>query len=106
MNIAVILAGGTGNRMGIVDKPKQFIDLYGKPIIVHTLETFDNHIEVDYIAIVCLKEWIEDLKIFIRKYEIDKVRWIIEGGKTRQESIYNAIRTLSNECTDDDILCL
>lgn len=106
MNIAVILAGGTGNRMGIVDKPKQFIDLYGKPIIVHTLETFDNHLEVDYIAIVCLKEWIDDLKIFIRKYEIDKVRWIIEGGQTRQESIYNAIKTLSNECSDDDILVI
>ncbi len=51
MNIAVILAGGIGNRMGIVDKPKQFIDIYGKPIIVHTLEVFDNHPEIDAIAV-------------------------------------------------------
>lgn len=106
MNIAVILAGGTGSRMGIVDKPKQFIDIYGKPIIVHTLETFDNHSEIDYIAIVCLEEWIDDLKILIRKYEINKVRWIVEGGKTRQESIYNAINTISRDCSDDDILII
>lgn len=106
MNIGVILAGGIGSRMGIVDKPKQFIDIYGKPIIVYTLETFDNHSEIDYIAVVCLKEWIEDLKIIIRKYEINKVKWIIEGGQTRQESVYNAIQTLSKICLDDDILVI
>jgi len=106
MNIAVILAGGTGSRMGIVDKPKQFIDIYGKPIIVYTLETFDNHPEIDSIAVVCLKEWVDDLKILLRKYEINKVRWIVDGGQTRQESIYNAINALSNECKDDDILII
>jgi len=106
MNIAVILAGGTGSRMGIVDKPKQFIDIYGKPIIVYTLETFDNHTEIDSIAVVCLKEWVDDLKILLRKYEINKVRWIVDGGQTRQESIYNAINALSNECKDDDILII
>jgi 2-C-methyl-D-erythritol 4-phosphate cytidylyltransferase len=104
MNIAVILAGGIGNRMGIVDKPKQFIDVYGKPIIVHTLEVFDNHPEIDAIAVVCLSEWMDDLRILIRKYEINKVKWLVEGGETRQLSVYNAVKTLSQECSEDDIL--
>ena len=104
MNIAVILAGGTGSRMGIVDKPKQFIDIYGKPIIVYTLEAFDNHSEVDAIAVVCLAEWIDDLRIFLRKYEVKKVKWVVEGGKTRQESVNNALKILSKECGDDDIV--
>lgn len=106
MNIAVILAGGIGSRMGIVDKPKQFIDIYGKPIIVYTLETFDNHPEVDAIAVVCLAEWLDDLRIFLRKYEVKKVKWLVEGGKTRQESVYNAIKTLAEGCTGDDILVI
>jgi 2-C-methyl-D-erythritol 4-phosphate cytidylyltransferase len=104
MNIAVILAGGTGSRMGIVDKPKQFIDVYGKPIIVHTIEAFDNHPEIDAMAIVCLSEWMDDLRILLRRYEINKVRWLVEGGETRQLSVYNAVKTLSQECSEDDIL--
>lgn len=106
MNIGVILAGGSGSRMGIVDKPKQFIDIYGKPIIIHTLEIFDSHPEIDKIAIVCIKEWIDDLKILLRKYEIGKAKWIVEGGNTRQESTYNILKELSNECTEDDILVI
>ncbi|SCG81921.1 2-C-methyl-D-erythritol 4-phosphate cytidylyltransferase [Proteiniborus sp. DW1] len=106
MNIAVILAGGTGSRMGIVDKPKQFIDIYGKPIIAYTLEVFDNHPEIDCIAVVCLKEWMDDLRILLRKHEINKVKWIVDGGQTRQESVYNAINTLSNEYKDNDILII
>lgn len=106
MNIGVILAGGSGSRMGIVDKPKQFIDIYGKPIIIHTLETFDSHSEIDAIAVVCLEEWMDDLKILLRKYEISKVKWMVKGGKTRQESIYNVIETISKECSKDDIVVI
>jgi 2-C-methyl-D-erythritol 4-phosphate cytidylyltransferase len=90
--------------MGIVDKPKQFIDVYGKPIIVHTIEAFDNHPEIDAMAIVCLSEWMDDLRILLRRYEINKVRWLVEGGETRQLSVYNAVKTLSQECSEDDIL--
>lgn len=104
MNIAILLAGGIGSRMGNVDKPKQFIDVYGKPIIIYTLETFSNHPEIDYIAITCLEEWVEDLTILLRKYEIDKVKWIIPGGKTRQDSVYSAIKTISGECDNNDII--
>lgn len=106
MNIGIILAGGIGSRMGIVDKPKQFIDIYGKPIIVYTLETFDNHPEIDYIGVVCLDEWMDDLKILLRKYEINKVKWLIKGGMSRQESVYNAIITISKDVNDDDILVI
>jgi 2-C-methyl-D-erythritol 4-phosphate cytidylyltransferase len=106
MNIAMILAGGMGARMGIVEKPKQFIDVYGKAVIVHTLEAFDNHPSIDYIAIICLEEWFDDLKILLRKYEINKVKWIIKGGATRQESIYNGINALSEECAKDDIIVI
>lgn len=106
MNIGIILAGGIGSRMGIVDKPKQFIDIYGKPIIVYTLEAFDNHPEIDYIGVVCLDEWMDDLKILLRKYEINKVKWLIKGGMSRQESVYNAIIAISKDVNDDDILVI
>lgn len=106
MNIGVILAGGSGSRMGIVDKPKQFIDIYGKPIIIHILEAFDSHPEIDSIAIVCLDEWVDDLRIMLRKYEISKVKWIVEGGSTRQESIYNVVKELSGKCGEEDILVI
>lgn len=106
MNIGIILAGGIGSRMGIVDKPKQFIDIYGKPIIVYTLEAFDNHPEINYIGVVCLDEWMDDLKILLRKYEINKVKWLIKGGMSRQESVYNAIIAISKDVNDDDILVI
>ena len=106
MNIGIILAGGIGSRMGIVDKPKQFIDIYGKPIIVYTLEAFDNHPEIDYIGVVCLDEWMDDSKILLRKYEINKVKWLIKGGMSRQESVYNAIIAISKDVNDDDILVI
>jgi len=106
MNIGMILAGGKGTRMGMVDKPKQFLDIYGKPVIVHTIEVFDTHPEIDSIAIVCLKEWCEDVKIWVRKYELNKVKWIIEGGETRQESTYAGLCGISRECKDDDIIVI
>ena len=86
MNIAIILAGGSGTRMGS-DVPKQFIDIYGKPLIVHTIESFDVNSNIDYIAVVCKKDWQEELKIWVRKFGINKLRWIVDGGETRQESI-------------------
>lgn len=105
MNIAIILAGGSGTRMGS-DIPKQFIDIYGKPMIIHTLESFDVNPEIDKIMVVCKAEWQEDLKIWIRKFGLNKVRGIINGGDTRQESVYNAIRALDGECNEDDILVI
>lgn len=106
MNIGIILAGGIGSRMGIVDRPKQFIDVYGKPIIIHTLEAFDMHKNIDAIAIVCLSEWHEDLKIWLRKYEINKVKWLVNAGKTRQESTYNGLKAIQNDVSEDDVVVI
>lgn len=106
MNIAIILAGGKGTRMGLVDQPKQFIDIYGKPIVVHTIEKFEINEEIDAIVVVCLKEWLEEFKIWTRKYELNKVKWIVEGGETRQESVKNGLKVIYNECQEDDIVVI
>lgn len=105
MNIGVILAGGTGSRMGS-DIPKQFIDIYGKPLVIHTLEAFDINPQIDYIAVICKDDFKEDLKIWIRKYGLTKVKWIINGGETRQESVFNGINSLLDSCSEEDILVI
>ena len=88
MNIAVIFAGGAGNRMNTKSRPKQFLELNGKPIIIYTIELFDNHPMIDGIVVVCIESWIPFLKKQLKKFEINKVVRIIPGGKTGQESIY------------------
>lgn len=91
MNIAVIFAGGSGKRMNTRSKPKQFLEYNGKPIIIYTLELFDNHPMIDAIVVVCIKDWIPFLKKMLKKFEIDKVVRIVEGGSTGQESIFNGL---------------
>lgn len=90
-NVAVIFAGGTGNRMNTVSRPKQFLELRGKPIIIYTLELFDNHPEIDGIIVACLEPWIPFLEKQIKKFEIGKVVEIVPGGETGQASIYNGL---------------
>lgn len=91
MNIPIIFAGGSGKRMNTKSKPKQFLDLNGKPIIIYTIELFDNHPNIDGIIIVCIEDWIPYLKKMLNKFEISKVIAIVPGGKTGQESIYNGL---------------
>ena len=92
MNIGVIFAGGVGKRMNSRVKPKQFINVYGKPIIIHTLELFDNHEEIDAIAVACLEDWIPYLEELLEKFNIKKVKKIVPGGASGQESIYNGLK--------------
>lgn len=106
MNIAVIFAGGTGQRMNDKSKPKQFLELYGKPILVYTLERFQYHIEVDGIILVCISEWIEYAKTLIEKYQLDKVMAVVEGGKTGQESIYNGLKKAMEIYPEDSIVLI
>lgn len=96
MNIAVIFAGGVGSRMNTKSRPKQFLDLNGKPILIYTLELFDNHCQIDAIVCVCLESWIPYLKKMIRKFEVSKVVDIVSGGKTGQDSIYNGLCAAEN----------
>ena len=88
MNIAVIFAGGTGTRMNSKDKPKQFLKMHDKPIIIHTLEKFQNNENIDAIVIACIKQWINHLSQLIEYYHISKVKRIVPGGETGQMSIY------------------
>ena len=90
-NIAVIFAGGSGKRMNTVSRPKQFLELNGKPVIIYTLELFDNHPDIDAICVVCIEPWIPFLKKQLKKFEITKVVDIVPGGNTGQESIYNGL---------------
>lgn len=106
MNIAVILAGGSGSRMGIVDRPKQFIEIYGKPVIIHTLEAFEINEKIDAICVVCVKDWQEDLTLWLKEYDIRKVRWIADAGSSRQESSLNALDAIKNDCTGDDYVLI
>lgn len=91
MNIAVIFAGGTGARMNTKSRPKQFLDLNGKPILIYTLELFDNHPKIDAIVCVCLESWIPFLKKMLRKFEINKVVSVVAGGESGQDSIYKGL---------------
>lgn len=91
-NIAVIFAGGTGQRMNSKTKPKQFLELHGKPILVYTLEVFQQCEAIDQIVVVMLKEWISYTEELIRKYLIDKVTAVVPGGATGQESIFHGVQ--------------
>jgi len=106
MNTALIFAGGTGQRMNSKSKPKQFLELHGKPILIHTIEHFENHPDIDYICIVCLQSWIDELYKNLKKYGISKVRWVTAGGNTGHESIYNGLKVMSEDCKDDDIVLI
>ena len=103
MNVAIILAGGVGSRVG-AGKPKQFIEIFKKPVLVYTIELFENHPEIDAVEVVCIKSHIDYLKELIDKYSLDKVRWIVEGGEDFQHSVINGVNNLKGELNDDDIV--
>ncbi len=92
MNIAVIFAGGVGSRMNSKEKPKQFLEMYNKPIIIHTIEYFENHPMIDAIAVVCVEDWIPYFEKLLFKFRIEKVKKVVPGGETGQLSIYNGLK--------------
>lgn len=106
MNIAVIFAGGVGKRMNSKVKPKQFITIQGKPIIIQTLEKFDNHQEIDAIVIACVSDWIDYLKKIIGQYHIGKVKKIVPGGRTGQLSIYEGLRAAKEVAGEEKSIVL
>lgn len=91
MNLAVIFAGGSGTRMNAKDRPKQFLLVHGKPIIVHTIELFEKHPEIDGIIVVCIEDWIPYMEEMKYRYRLDKIAKIVPGGATGQLSIYNGL---------------
>lgn len=100
MDIAVIFAGGTGQRMNTASKPKQFLELHGKPILIYTLENFQNHPQIDGIVLVCLENWIDYCNELLQKYHITKVLKIVPGGNSGQESIFNGLKA-ANDIVDE-----
>lgn len=103
-NIAIIFAGGSGARMGS-GLPKQFIEVNGKPIIIHTLEIFEDHPDIDEIYIACKEDYIKKLEKFVKRFMISKVVTIVPGGATGQDSIYNALCAAA-ENNDGDAVVL
>ena len=105
MNVALIIAGGSGKRMG-QEIPKQFIHIDNKPIIIYTLEAFEKHPAIDAIEVVCVDGWHEILSAYARQFHISKLKWIINGGSTGQESIRNGVYNLEGKLSDDDIVII
>ena len=97
MNIAVIFAGGVGSRMNSADKPKQFLCVHGKEIIVHTIEIFQNHPQIDGIICVCVEGWIDFMEELKYRYRLDKIKKIVPGGTTGQLSIFNGLKAAAKE---------
>lgn len=105
MTIAVIIAGGVGSRMG-ADKPKQFVEVEGKPVLFYTLQAFQDHPQVDAIELVLIRGWEDAVLEWKDKYGISKVKWIVEGGDSVQESIRNGVFALEDKCKGDDVIVL
>ena len=105
MNVAVIIAGGSGHRMG-QDIPKQFINVYDKPVIIYTLEGFQKHPKIDAIEVVFIDGWHDVLWAYAKQFNISKLKWVILGGKTGQESIRNGVYHLEGKVKDNDIVII
>ena len=105
MNIALIIAGGSGKRTK-QEIPKQFINVYDKPILLYTLESFQNHPDIEAIEVVCIDGWHEILIAYAKQYKINKLKWIINGGETGQESIRNGVYNLYDNCDKNDIIII
>lgn len=105
MNVAIIIAGGVGNRM-VQSIPKQFINVYDKPILMYTLEGFEKHPMIDAIEVVCIEGWENVVWSYAKQYNITKLKWIVKGGASGQESIRNGVYNLEDKCVADDTIII
>lgn len=105
-NVAIIFAGGTGNRMNTKSKPKQFLELHGKPILIYTLEVFDNHPEIDGIILVILESWIGYCEDLISKFGLKKVRAVIAGGDSALSSQRNGLLKAAELFEPDSVVLI
>lgn len=105
-NYALIIAGGSGNRMG-QDIPKQFMHVDGCPIIIHTMKAFQVHPDINGIAVVCLEGWETVLQSYANQFSITKLKWVFPGGKSGMESIHNGIYGLKDAgCEEEDLVLI
>ena len=103
--IAIIIAGGSGHRMG-QDIPKQFINVNDRPILMYTLDGFQKHPQIDAIEVVCIDGWHDVVWAYAKQFNISKLKWVTSGGETGQESIRNGVYNLKDVCKDDDIIII
>ena len=103
MTVAIVIAGGVGSRMG-ADIPKQFVLVDGKPVLFYTLEAFEQHPLVDAIELVLIEGWEKDVDAWKEQYGITKLKWVVKGGATGQESIRNGVFGLEGKCAAGDIV--
>ncbi|CCY23656.1 2-C-methyl-D-erythritol 4-phosphate cytidylyltransferase [Brachyspira sp. CAG:484] len=106
MNIAIIFAGGTGQRFSNENLPKQFVEVEQKPIIIHTLEIFENHSLIDKIYISIHPQYYTLMCELVTRHKLNKVKGIVYGGETAQESIYNALIKAQIENPDNSIVLI
>lgn len=106
MNIAAIFAGGIGSRVTSATLPKQFLQIHGVPLIVHTLNHFQYHPQIDGIAVSILAEWRSHFEEQVARYNLTKVRWIVDGGATGQESRHAALRAIAADCPPESVVLL
>ena len=99
----MILAGGVGSRVG-AGKPKQFVEILGKPVLAYTIDIFQKHPNVDAIEVVCHEKWMDYLKEMLHKYNLSKVKWIVHGGDTFQESVINGANYLKDKIANEDYI--
>ena len=104
-NIAIIIAGGSGSRMG-QDIPKQFINVYDKPVLIYTLESFQRHPLIDAIEVVCIDGWHDILWAYAHQFNISKLKWVVSGGNSGQESIRNGLYHLEGKVQEDAIVII
>ena len=102
----VLLAGGVGTRMKSDDLPKQFLVVGGKPIIIHTMEAFQKHPSIDAIIVVTLESWTEVLWAYAKQFNITKLKWVVPGGATGQDSIFCGLSALKENVSDDDLIMI
>ncbi len=107
MNYGLILAGGVGQRMRRTGMPKQFLEVFGKPIIIYTLQKFENCEDVDEVVIACHASWKEHMESMIKRYGLKKIKAIISGGKDRQDSVLNGVKYIQNNgAAPDDVIII
>lgn len=104
-NVALIIAGGSGNRMQ-QDIPKQFLTVNERPVIVYTLEAFEKHPEIDAIAVVCIEGWDQVLRAYAKQFNITKLQFVVPGGKNGQDSIRNGVYELEKHFAKDDLVLI
>ncbi len=103
MNVAIIIAGGSGHRMG-QNIPKQFINVYDKPVLIYTLEGFQRHPQIDAIEVVCIDGWHDVVWAYAKQFNITKLKWIVSGGASGQKSIRNGVYNLEDKVSPDDVI--